>query len=764
MLRTTKYILCLTFMLLLVAGCSDDLYLDKTEANGSAELPIDFEFTLPDASATRSFSDGEIVKTAFTNGDMIHILGTFSTEELQEDGTYKPGKLSRYGALRYDGKNWVEAAGNNLKWPTVATDGRFKAYYISGSNGMLTDTIPSAQFLLSEITPASDPLEAATPENSPVIYGHGVKLDFNHLCAHLMLKDLEPQVATSYWFKRDGVANFNNAFRIVLGKDGLGPTLNFEFCQIPDAAFKNLVYIPAKTISTIEENDRVITSAGYFLEPGNYDTFSVCYQASDTTIYDYLKYDFNAIPDKVGGVDKENTRPDLKAGTTYTLTITRSPGVTITSPSSAEGWDDNGEYFEVDVEAFLKAVYDKKDYTEKGTKILEATATGTKLLHNVDFKYFKYEKFEDTTFDPNIMEGVVFDGDYHYIKNLGSPLFRYNYGIIKNVGIDSIKIEEAMSYEDTQKDMSRHGALCMWNRANATINNVRVSSVNMMVFVRSEIQTGTDGSEVHNIGCVVGSNTGKVSEVALAGTFVLDVKGVENKPVNASVLIGGIVGQNAAEGEIYDVFPLENNLSIKITNQCVGETGSYSVGGVVGESTGKISGVILSDVTIDGEKSRGAISYIGGIAGQLSLSESTGATVSLESCIVSGSVTAGVTSPYGAITSGSYIGGIVGADLGVPVLDCRTAVSVHGSGAANDNVIYATGGAFGRIREASTYNFGNLITYGSALDGPNNAEKTQYIGNFAGIVPNGQTWDEDYSKKNILVRTFDGIKHIGIAQ
>lgn len=769
---------------LFLTGCTNDLSIDEPLAEVDNELPIEFNFAM--STETRAF-DGD-VKNVFTNGDVIHILGTFETRELQEDGTQKEDTVKRYGAMSYNGKKWTPLAGSQLTWPSVAVNGTFEAYYIYGSNGVLTGATAPEPMFLADIKPANgDPMHAKSKKG--IIYGHAVELNFEHLCAYLTLVDLEPQVATSYWLKRDGVENFHNAFKFYLKKDNDDNPENFvfEFCaESYNSQFPG-IYIAADAVGQAifdgDDGDNVelknITKASYFLEPGYYETFSLCYPATAPKVYEYLRYDYNKIPENAGGVGKENNAPDLKAGTTYTLTVTKSPGVIINSPSSGEGWHDGPPYYEIDVEEFLKAVKEKKayDYVYKDSvvHILEVMAdnTGTKLLENVsfqNFKYFDYEKreynFKDKGFIPNLDEGNVFDGDYHYIKDLASPLFRYNYGTIKNIGIQEIDIKattyEDEDYDDHDKDMSRLGALCMWNRQNATISNVRVTNVKMDVTVESQIKVGDDGSEIHNIGCVVGSNTGYISEVAMAGEFKLEIKG-EN--TNSSVLIGGVLGQNAAEGTIYDVTPLSGlnigdlevgDFKIEIINNCEGELGSYSVGGVVGESTGIVSGVILSDVTIDGTRSSGVASYIGGIAGQLAVSENNGSTSSafVESCVISGSVKAGKTVKYEQVTSGSYIGSISGADLNVPVTDCRTVVSVHGAetGNINENVIYATGGAFGRIRDAENYTFENLIIYGSVLKGPNEPEKNQFIGNFAGVVPLDQTWDENYSNRNILLR------------
>ena len=780
MLGHIKHTLYLMLLLPFLAGCTDDLLADRLSADLGDELPIEFDFSMP--AATRGF-DGE-VKRAFANGDVIHIIGTFRTKELQEDGKYKEGSVKRYGAMSYNGKQWNPLAGSKLTWPSVAVSGSFEAYYIYGSNGVLTGATEPKPVLLADVKPENgDPMHAESEED--IVYGHAVGLNFEHLCAYLTLVDLEPQVATSYWFRRENAADFNNAFKFYLRNDAGGdPEFVFEFCaeQANPKDFPGLVYISADAVAQtiFDENGEVktITKANYFLQPGYYDTFSLCYPAAAPNVYDYLEYDYNNIPENSGGVGKENNKPQLDAGTTYTLTITKSPGITINSPSSGEGWHDGTPYYEVDVEEFLKAIAEKRKYEvtvedEDGSKrtvtILEATADGTKLLENVDFRHFKYFNygsrtwnFRDENFVPNISEGNVFDGDYHYIRNLASPLFRYNYGTIKNVGIRYITIEattyeDEENYDDRDKDMSRLGALCMWNRHNAVILNVRVTGVEMDVTVLSQITTESDGSETHNIGCVVGSNTGSISEVALSGAFRLDVTGTDT---NSSVLIGGLLGQNAAEGTVYDVTPLEGDLEIKMTNGCKGDLGSYSVGGVVGESTGTISGVILSDVTIDGTRSSGVTSYMGGIAGQLAASENVTTPTFVESCVIGGSIKAGNTVKYGAITSGSYIGSIAGADYNVAVRDCRTVVSVHGPATGNENVIYATGGGFGRIRDASAYVFENLIIYGSTLAGPNDPDEMRFIGNFAGIVPLGQTWENDYANKNILLRSLVA-KNIG---
>lgn len=808
MFKDLKYIIILSLILPFLGGCADDWLSPEPDGYVNGEKIVEFDLQWPGISSTRAFDDVQ-VKTKFADGDVIHIVGTFRTTALQPDGTQKEGIESRYGALKYDSKErkWKALEGNELTWPSIATYGDFYAYYISGSNGLFIDYNVPVEETLSSVTPQSDPLMA--PSTGYIIYGHAVKLDFHHLCAHLTLVDLEPMVAQNYFFTTDKVQDpetgqtkdFNNAFKLSLVEnDGYNPngtpndslagmpSLKFEFCQSVELNdkgepnYNGLIYISGNAVESESTDDagnmKKITKAGFFLEPGLYEQFQLKYPATNTETYDYLSYDYNKIPDNYGEVDYEKTEPNLKAGTTYTLTITKSPGITIEVPPPGDGWDDDGDiYSNIDPKEFLQAVNQGKEYRNSdGVLILEQTAEGTRLLHNVDFKGYTYEDFKNLPFLPDVLEGKVFDGDYHYISNLECPLFRNNYGSIQNIGINGVKFT-AESYEkkitedtDNALDRSRHGALCMWNRSSASISNVRLSDVDITVKVQYD-NSDDDSNEVHNVGCLLGSNTGKVEEIYLGGNFNLKVTGANkatgaNDVQNAQVLIGGLVGQNAGTGNIYDVSLLDSEFKMNITNECKGKLGLYSVGGIAGQSSGVLSGVILSNVTINGVNSEGVVSYMGGMAGQLTASGTTSA--SMNSCIVSGSVKAGNT--YNAemgegnqsynINGQSYTGGMVGYDDNVAVKGCRASVAVTSAPSASPNVLYGTGGAFGRIASPST--FENLIAYGSMLVAPAGSSDSSYIGNFAGIVPAGQSWEANYANRNIILNSFSNIRNIGV--
>lgn len=789
MIGKTIHTFIIFSLLTLLVSCREDDFSWGSQPSGN-EMPVEFSFQWPGVTETRGFDDAN-VKTKFVDGDVIHIVGTFKTKALQNDGTYEEGETARYGALKYNGetRQWEAVAGNELTWPSISTHGDFYAYYLSGTNGLITNYDAPITVNLSDVTAQTDPLMA--PPTGEIVYGHAVNLQFHHLCTYLTLVNMEPNVASDYFFTTDNVKDsadsethdFNNAFTLTLTKNNGTensalkgtPELKFEFTQVVDDAFPGLTYISGNTtLSSFEDEngeEKKVTKVGYFLQPGYYETFRLLYPATAPQTYEYLTYNYNDIPDNVGGVDYENTPPQLEAGTTYTLNITRAPGVTIVNPPPADGWDDDGEYVEVVPAKFLEAVRNGSEYrNEKGTLILEQTADGTKLLHNVDFGNFSYDEFMSLGFLPDLLEGKVLDGDYHYIQNLRSPFLRNNYGTIRNLGLKDIKFEGlSQEYDlsanetDNIRDRSRHGALCMWNRSNALVENVKIENVTMTVTVQYD-NAAPDGNEVHNIGCVVGSNTGIINELSLGGEFNLLVKGDDVQ--NAEVLIGGIIGQNAGNGTLYDASLFDDDFTLKITNNCSGNLGLYAVGGIVGKSSGYITGVIMSEVTVDCTGSSGVDSYIGGMAGQLDVSENS--TGYIRSCIIGGTVIAGTTQANdGGIQGQSFIGGMVGYDTNVEVSGCRASVSVIASTSVFENVLYATGGALGSIQKPTILE--NLIAYGPKLQAPQGTtnpntpdqSEASYVGNFAGIGPAGQSWEDDYEGKNIILHSFAGLPNIG---
>lgn len=759
---TKKICLFVAAALLLVPGaCSvGDLPYAGRETECDGELPVEFDISLP---GTRAI---ENPKTKFTAGDVIHVEATF---DAVYDGKHKD--VYRYGALVLTEGRWVPVSGSGLTWPNTAERGTFRAYFISGSTGLLY--IPGSSegssatrtYHLSDITPDgsnsdqaqswSDPLEA---KSEVVEYGYAVRLDFKHICAYLTLKELEPMVSDEYWLTREDGEPFNNAFSLSLNEDN---TLEFKFFAESDPSYtvdgEPLVYISGKS-RNIEEAGRTITVADYFLAPGDYSTFVLRYPTVAPASLSYMRYDYAKIPEGVGS--GENIKPVLEAGHTYVLNVTKSPGTTVTMPPDGEGWDESDDYVKVDPKEFLEHVQNGTAYGTEYGEILEQTPNGTRLRRNVDFGG-KFDYWD--TFVPELPAGRTFDGDCHYIKQVGGPLFHYNHGTIKNLGIKGLTAE-FVTYEDDDeaKDMSRLGGLCMWNRTTGIIENIRMSAVSMTAKLKTADE---EGQETHNIGCVAGSNSGRISQVALSGKLHLTVQNHEADAMDATAIIGGVVGQNAGTGRIEDVTSLDGDLEILVENKCTGTQGAFYVGGIAGYSSAYIDGVILPDVTVDGRESEGVVSFMGCMVGELTVSDSeTESNAGMTSCIVSGKVLGGKVRPSGYLTSVSYIGGLAGALMRVPVIGCRAAVSISGAEQADavEGVLYATGGAFGRIRTSTQVE--NIIAYGSRLAGPRSDDAAGvkgYIGNFAGIIPAAETWDDSYSGHNIVVRVFGTEENVG---
>ena len=86
--HTFSFLLALPF----IAGCAENLYPDRGPDSSGEELPIEFDFRMP---ATRGTGGTDNNKKTFAEGDVIHVLGTFNTQELHEDGSYKPGETKR---------------------------------------------------------------------------------------------------------------------------------------------------------------------------------------------------------------------------------------------------------------------------------------------------------------------------------------------------------------------------------------------------------------------------------------------------------------------------------------------------------------------------------------------------------------------------------------------------------------------------------------------------------------------------------------------
>ena len=771
MINLKKYVTTLSVLIsLLFFSCRDDISLDNSQPTFEGERDaVEFIIGIEDFFSTRgvdnpkrSFTKGQNINSS--EGDVIHIQATFHLNSTVEESKREE---IRYGALKLTTNGWIALGNNPMTWPNAAETGEFIAYYIPVSNGVLINNDSPLSQRLDEIDPSNDPLMAQT---NPIEYGNAIKLDFYHICAYLSIVDMDEGVAPQFMFTSNPAeGRFNNAYQISLTNN----ILEFEFIQDTQGQQygNGEVYLLAnltdvKVLSQDGNQSQTVKGLNYFLQPGDYSNFSLMYPRTATTFYDYLSFNYDAEN------FTESPKPILIKNTPYVLSVTQSSGIIIDNPQDEDQWDETEDYYDIDVEDFLKAIAEGTNYINKeGTQILEATTGGnTRLLHNVDFKNYPYVLFENNTFSPNVTGSTVFDGGYHYIKNLGCPLFRYNYGTIQNLGIDGVNTQTDVissqytgSLEETSLlDNSRNGIICDWNRDSGVITNIRIKGeVTFNVKIMND--PNYEGLEVHNVGGLVGSNSNVIDGIDInASSFNITVSNFEENVGDNTVVIGGLFGQNAGSASSITLAG-GNNL---ITNKCEGNRASFFVGGGVGSNSGSLSDINLIDIQVDCSESVCVRSYVGGFAGSLETENNSTAQSKfpgiLKGCLISGSVMAGkIINDYNSsLNSESYIGGMAGLENTVSLTQCRSACSVNSPiPELLGNAIYGTGGIFGRIIQTDTSTvISELIAFGEELTGPESPDG--YIGSFAGILPAGQTWENNYSNRGIVVKTF-GINEVG---
>lgn len=745
-MNKTAFNILLAILAFMASSCREDDFLSELDTDGRGELPVEITATLPEAFSTRTFED---VKTVFEKGELIHIMADFYCLKNGERYT-----IRKYAVMSFQGKgSWTPFnEDTGLSWPGECVNATFKAFFIPGSNGVLSENTMEPK-LLSQYTYADDPLEAITVN---VPYGHTIGFNFKHLFAHLTLFDLQVGISDKFWLTRQEPGQENklhNAFHIEFDpeKKEIKPT----FTAIGDDKYGGIVYLSGN-MEIVERDGGETAQVNYFIEPGYYDDFQVRYPRTSSQAATYLTY-------KNTGAGEKN----LLGNGRYEFSVLRSLGIVMVEKPGT-GWDENSEPFAIaNVERFLKAANAGLDYFEpdpetgEDVHILLATESGTELLRNVDFGFEYYEVFPEhdgeNEFMPNMSK--TFDGAYHYIYNLGCPLFHDNTGAIKNLGIRTastslhpLESNERYPVNGHTEDFSRQGIIARINHG--TANNMRISDVDMAVTIRTSNAELPD-QEAHNAGLLFGTNLGYIYDISLQGNFSLTLMNAEGETIMPTVSAGGVTGQNLSY--ISNITPLENaSVSLTIKNQCNGPAGVYIIGGISGNQTGYIYDVLLPDVDIDGRASTGQHSYMGGLVGRIA--ETTGDPALITSGAVKGKVRAGKSYSAMGITSNSYTGGLVGyMNIQGVVTNCSASCSVAGPTESPAGALYATGGAFGRIVMTVGVTEGDIqsvAAFGDTLEGMG------YVGCFSGAVPPDYTWDYFYQKQ-INVKKYSSKEYIG---
>ena len=798
-----KRFIYLPIFLTLLVGLSscqqDDFFLDDDEVERTDNLPIQLDAFIGDAVDTRSvdkakktFSFGDV--ESGVSADVIHVQSTFTLD----DGS----TLTRYCAMQYtEDEKWMPMGNASFAWPNNAVTGTFTAYYIYGSNGELTTNVGEnavTQTRFTDIIDGQDPLRACTED---VRYGHTVGLKFQHILTHLTLIELDAGIDDQLIFRIDPGNNqkLNNAFQILLVEDdNKEPHIEFNYISIPEIlkedpvagnVYGTLIKSPTELVRD-KQTRAESCQVGFFLQPDcSYNAFSIYYSNGDR----YLTY-------KNSDPNTQNRK--LDGNNRYIFNVKKSAGVTITTPPEQK-WDESEEFTTVvDTEKFLQAVYTNSSYSEYSeekqemVQILEATnnPAGTLLKCNIRFQNPYYHIFPHPAstdddgnpvaaydFVPLVGSDNVFDGGYHYIKDLCCPLFFENSGVIKNLGFVNTTIGVDPQYEWTSiLNYSEPGAVKTYeyNRTgiiatnnHGTVQNIRVKDATVKVGIYAE-----DDQEAHNVGALFGVNnsSGYVDNVYLSGR--IDVIVDNYTDLIPEVNIGGLAGQNL--GTMIHIEQLVDNredlpnpptpVRISVTNLLRSSLGAYYIGGLVGNNTGKLSEVSIPTtptssnnqavaITVDSSVSFGVISDIGGIAGKAESSQGN----EISACLIgSGIVTAGETDKYQTIDAYSYTGGLVGVlSERTHVFNCTAFCSVIGS-ATRSGISQAVGGVFGNIKViqqngATSYPPGTMMSiavFGDRLEGAN-------PGCFVGEAPAGKTW-ADYETL-VDVKKFPDIEYIG---
>lgn len=703
--------LSLVLLVILLCGCGKDLMTEQqVRSSDGKALPIEFVMAYPAMLDAEDNPDTRVQKDQleFEEGDVIHVSATFT---LLGGGT-----LNKYDCLELTGGKWVSreesgTATQPMLWPWDAEEATFHVYYLAHSSGILTE---KTERLLDDLRTEADPVYAVA-ENIP--YGGAVKLEFTHLCTQLRISGLK-EGETEFWLQKEGL---KDAFSL----ERTDESLNFQFIEASEELRAGQA---PRVIGTSDGKGNAV----FYLALGDYSNVNITYPYG----LSYLTL-----------TDVEGLA-DLKANTIYTLNIKSGSG-NVDEADDEDWWPDpDDDKDDVlldtdDINGLLQAIHDGKEYVTKnsGTLILAADNSGTYLLRNVDFR--------NKSFTPQVLpNGTVFDGKYHYIKNVsGSALFSGINGRVSNLGIAGGEV--------VRTDFNNMGILTPTASVSAVMNNLRVKNISIIH------QPSLMEEDVCNIGALVGSNSGTIYEVKLGGKINVEIKS-DDAP--GRVHVGGLVGQSS--GSITNVSLLDDDdpVQVKVVCDCrfreeSGQQqieGDRYVGGLAGLSTGNVNNCRIS-ATVTAENSQGVLMYTGGLIGMLRGSDEGGAagtaTVSLSSSIASGEVTGGLAFPLDDTINGegrSYTGGLVGYAYSVAsITDCKSMGTVHGHDYQSgfhpyENAYYAIGGAFGQIYGA------NINTTISGVDArskihttlPSQSKPPYFIGLFAGRS------DRDYKEGN----------------
>lgn len=762
---------------LCLSGCTEERWLENGENTGQdSGMPIEFVMNInPIQALTRANGDNNVVineKTEFSEGDIIQVVANFYYTEESTEKLYS----SACCILTYDGNgNWVNNSGVNLSWPwEELVTGKFQAFYYHGFDGLIKlnpgeteDYTPEALLDFDDLGNLPAPLmtEVVTVE-----YGNAVNLTFEHQCARLVLTDYANVIGNSYdrlWLEnKDENGKEENAFKLGLIKSEESDELSFsfEFTSVKD---ENRALIGGKKTENTDTENAIV----FYLPPGDYSKVSLVRRFG----YPLLSWDVPASTTTDGNNSSLN---NLEAGKSYTVSLEDLQG-NITIEDDDDWWIDNeivtpGNGF--DLEKFLESIGSgssysyTKDGTNETVSVLEATKEGTstylKLKTGVDFMNYKGD------IEVDLGTGVIFDGGRYSFKNIAQPVFNKIYGVIQNLGINTIETTEI------KLDSEKHNFGILARENHGIIDNIRLNGINIDVI---ELYNGS--GSINMVGTMVGYNLGRISNIELK-----DIK-IEVSDTDAqdgtSLMLGGLIGQNGANNSL-DGVSMFGDEKITVTNQTGMKVGSVYSGGLVGLSSGNIQNCAVR-ADVDASQATGTWVYTGGIVGSIRYQVDSGqqTKIKFENSNNEGNVIGGECiyneNGDGADNSRGHssTGGLVGYSLNTDINNCKvkgeiSSIIVRHPDILTYNEFYTIGGLVGAVRAADSSkpdlypdvtNNSIYSTFNTDLDKhkpPTNAADTYvhycYIGWLAGIAPtnvkNGDT------NKKLVDNEYDNVGYL----
>ena len=205
------------------------------------------------------------------------------------------------------------------------------------------------------------------------------------------------------------------------------------------------------------------------------------------------------------------------------------------------------------------------------------------------------------------------NGNNYTIKNAtivsneakqNTGLFASNYGVIKNLYLDGIKVLNSKLIAAKNNGNINVGILAGVNKGEISCVGIKNSSV--------RIASSLDGTSSLNVGGLVGANYSKISQSFVSN---MNLSGITYNG-SGKVNVGGLIGKNA-EGSVDNCYVVHSNNNVtNYYNNNEEKTSQYNLGGIIGMVEGtdknksKIDFCIAYDIYLN--KKEGSFGHIAG--------------------------------------------------------------------------------------------------------------------------------------------------------